>query len=106
MAFIKQRNKSEAYTISDIGKPEQILKTVISIREIGDIEGCNFILMTASRYPLNTIHINLHGDVTLCGFLKLILELMLTFLYLDKVWCVSTQTFFKNPFTNSHTTSL
>jgi hypothetical protein len=28
MAFIKQRNKTEAYMFGDIGKPEQILITV------------------------------------------------------------------------------
>ncbi|MDQ1003455.1 hypothetical protein QFZ28_003855 [Neobacillus niacini] len=29
MAFIKQRNKTETYSFSDIGKPEQILITLL-----------------------------------------------------------------------------
>jgi hypothetical protein len=29
MAFIKQRNKTKAYSLSDIGKPEQILITLL-----------------------------------------------------------------------------
>jgi len=36
MAIIKQGNKSEAYSFSDIGKPEQILITVSSKSKIGD----------------------------------------------------------------------